>query len=83
MCGSGGKGLLSSLGLLQHLLKQTLCAPGPKDPTEMETEQSFSVSCADTGQQWTAAEAGALGAPTNLLSLRIYSPSQALAIREP
>ena len=62
MCGSGGKGLLSSLGLLQHLLKQTLCAPGPKDPTEMETEQSLSVSCADTGQQWTAAEAGALGA---------------------
>ena len=62
MCGGGGKGLLSSLGLLRHLLKQTLCAPGPKDPTETETEQSLSVSCADTCQQWTAAEAGALGA---------------------
>ena len=42
--------------------KQTLCAPGPKDSTESETELCLSVSCGGTGQQWTAAEAGALGA---------------------
>ena len=43
-------------------LKQTLCAPGPRDPTETETELCLSVSCGGTGQQWTAAGAGALGA---------------------
>ena len=42
-------------------LKQTLCAPGPRDPTETETELCLSVSCRGTGQQWTAAGAGALG----------------------
>ena len=42
-------------------LKQTLCAPGPRDPTETETELCLSVSCGGTGQQWTAAGAGALG----------------------
>ena len=26
-------------------LKQTLCAPGPRDPTETETELCLSVSC--------------------------------------
>ena len=62
MCGGGGKGLLSSLGFLQHLLKQTLCAPGPRDPKETETEPCLSVSCVDTGQQLTAAEEAALGA---------------------
>ena len=36
-------------------LKQTLCAPGPKDPTETETELCLSVSCGGMGQQWTAA----------------------------
>ena len=41
-------------------LKQTLCAPGPRDPTETETELCLSISCGDVGQQWTAA--GALGA---------------------
>ena len=41
---------------------QTLCAPGPRDPTETETELCLSVSCGVTGQQWTGAGAGALGA---------------------
>ena len=43
-------------------LKQTLCTPGPRDPTETETELCLSVSCGGTGQQWTATGAGALGA---------------------
>ena len=43
-------------------LKQTLCAPGPRDPTETETELCLSVSCGGTGQQWTAAGATALDA---------------------
>ena len=43
-------------------LKQTLCAPGPRDPTEIETELCLSVSCGGSGQQWSAAGAGALGA---------------------
>ena len=36
--------------------------PGPRDPTETETKLCLSVSCGGTGQQWTAAGAGALGA---------------------
>ena len=47
----------------QRLLEgsqKTLCTPG--DPTETETELCLSVSCGGTGQQWTAAGAGALGA---------------------
>ena len=43
-------------------LKQTLCAPGPRDPTETEKELCLSVSCGGTGWQWSAAGAGALGA---------------------
>ena len=43
-------------------LKKTLCAPGPRDPTETETELCLSVSCTGTGQQWPARWAGALGA---------------------
>ena len=43
-------------------LKQTLCPPGPRDPTETEPELCVSVSCKGTGQQWTATGAGALGA---------------------
>ena len=35
-------------------LKQTFCTPGPRDPTETETELCLSV--------WIAAGAGALGA---------------------
>ena len=41
-------------------LTQTLCAPGPRDPTETETELCLSISCG--GQQWPATETGALGA---------------------
>ena len=43
-------------------LKQALCTPGPRDPSETETELCLSVSCKGTGQQWPAAGAGALGA---------------------
>ena len=43
-------------------LKQTLCAPGPRDPTKTEPELCLGVSCGGTHQQWTAAGAGALGA---------------------
>ena len=42
-------------------LKQTLCTPGPRDPTETETELCLRVSCGGTGQQWSAAGTGALG----------------------
>ena len=31
-------------------LKQPLCAPGPRDPTETEPELCLSVSCGDMGQ---------------------------------
>ena len=44
------------------MLKETLCTLGPRDPTETETELCLCVSCKGTGQQWTAAGAGALGA---------------------
>ena len=43
-------------------LKQTLCAPEPRDPIETETELCLSVSCRGMGQQCTATETGALGA---------------------
>ena len=43
-------------------LKETLCAPGPREPTETEPELCLSVSCGGTGQQWAAAGSGALGA---------------------
>ena len=46
-------------------LKQALCAPGPRDPTETETEQCLSISCTScrgTGQQWTVTGTGTLGA---------------------
>ena len=36
-------------------LKRTLWAPGPRDPTETETEGCLSVSWAGPGQQWPAA----------------------------
>jgi len=41
---------------------QTLCTPGPRAPTETETELSLGVSCGGTGQQGAAAGAGTLGA---------------------
>ena len=37
-------------------------APGPRDPTETETELCLSISCGGTGQQWTATGTGALDA---------------------
>ena len=40
------------------VLKQTLCAPGPRDSTETEPELCLSVSCGGTGQQWPVAGAG-------------------------
>ena len=43
-------------------LKQTLGTPGPREHTETETELCLSISWRGTGQQWTAAGAGALGA---------------------
>ena len=42
-------------------LKQTLCPPGPKDPTETETELYLSVFSEGMGQQWPATGTGALG----------------------
>ena len=49
-------------------LKQTLCTPGPRDPTKPETELCLSVSCGGTGQQWTATGAGALGAADSAMA---------------
>ena len=43
-------------------LKQTLCAPGPRHPTDIEPELCLSVSCEGAGQQGLAAGTGALGA---------------------
>ena len=43
-------------------LKETLSAPGPRDPTETETELSLSISSGGVDQQWAAARTGALGA---------------------
>ena len=37
-----------------------MCPPGHRDPAETEPELCLSVSCEGTGQQWTAAGAGAL-----------------------
>ena len=36
--------------------------PGPKGPTETETELCLSVSCGGMGQRWTTTGAGALHA---------------------
>ena len=43
-------------------IKQTLCAPGPRDLTETEPELRLSVSYGGTRQQWPAEGSGALGA---------------------
>ena len=43
-------------------LKQTLCTPGPREPTETETELCLSISCGGSGQWRTVTGAGALGA---------------------
>ena len=42
----------------QTLRGLTLCAPGPRDPTEPETELCLSTSFGGTGQLWTATETG-------------------------
>ena len=42
-------------------LKQTLCAPGPRDPTETGPELCLSISCVGMDQQWPAAGAEAMG----------------------
>ena len=39
-----------------------MCAPGPRDPTETETELCLSISCGGTGQRWPATGTVALGA---------------------
>ena len=41
-------------------IKQNLCAPGRREPTETDPELWLSVSFGGTGQQWTAAGAGTL-----------------------
>ena len=43
-------------------LKQTLGTPGPRDPTDTETELCLSVSFGRMGQQCTATGTRALGA---------------------
>ena len=43
-------------------LKQTLCTPETRGPTDTEPELCLSVSCGGTGQQWPVTGAGALGA---------------------
>ena len=43
-------------------LKQTLCAPGPRNPTETEPELCLSASSEGMVQQWPDAGAGALDA---------------------
>ena len=49
---------------------QTLCAPGPRDPTETEPELCVSVSGGGTvGQQWPATGAGALCAGALVIQL--------------
>ena len=40
-------------------LKQTWCAPGPRDPPETETDRCVSVPGAGTDQQRTGTAAGA------------------------
>ena len=43
-------------------LKQSFDAPGPKDPTETETELCLSISCGGIGQQWVTTGKEALDA---------------------
>ena len=42
-------------------LKQTLCTPGPRDPTETETELCLSIHSGGTGWQRSTTGTGALG----------------------
>ena len=43
-------------------VKQTIYAPGPRDPTETKTELCLTVCCGGAGRWWSAAGTGALGA---------------------
>ena len=52
-------------------LKQTLCAPGCRDPTKSETELCLSISCGGTGQQRIAPGAGALGVADLVMALAL------------
>ena len=52
-------------------LKQTLCAPGPKDPTETETELYLSVFSEGIGQQWPTTGTGALGSTDLCMELAL------------
>ena len=47
---------------LSEASKKPLCAPGPRDPTETESDLLLIVSCRGTSQQWPAAGARALDA---------------------
>ena len=61
----GAKSHLESNPILSEELrglKQTLCTPGLRDPSETETELCLSVSCGGTDQQWTAIRTWALDA---------------------
>ena len=42
--------------------KQTLCTPGPRDPTKTEPELCLSISCRGMGQEWPNSGMGTLGA---------------------
>ena len=44
------------------MLKQTLCTPGPRGPTETDTELCLSISRGGTSRQSSATGTGALGA---------------------
>ena len=52
-----------------------MCEPGPSDTTETETVLCLRVSRGGTGQQWTAAGAGALGMAQALLEEVAINPT--------
>ena len=59
-------------------LKQTLCTPEPRDPTETEPDLCLSVSCRDLGQQWPAAERHKVVVITQCNSLNIENALEML-----
>ena len=75
----GANSHLESNPISARGLKQTLCTPGPRDPTETETELCVSISCGGTGQQWTAAGAVVLG----VADLDRYKPSWGRSLLTP
>ena len=62
----GAKSCLESKPILardsQSAQTNLVCTPGPRDPTETETELCLGVSCGSMGQQWTAVGAAPLDA---------------------